>query len=199
MKKLFSLDPSATYNAGLPKPLQPAFMFNDYHRVQLQPGVNFDDSLHNRTIPGIERTLGFYVSVEHPAVLARSKDGVTVSLLELCNELFVRGTAESFLGKSVFRVNPDLVNVFRRWERTNWKYMFQMPKFMSKDMVAAKDEIIHTFVDYFRLPYEERSDYNQFIKDSEKLAKEIGFDEMDTAKIFMLHFWAYVLPPSIQI
>jgi hypothetical protein len=190
MKKLFALDPSAAHNANLPKPVQPAFMFNDYHRAQLQPGVNFDDLLHNRTIPGIERTLQFDASLDHPAVLARSKDGVTISLLALCNELFVRGTSEAFLGKAIFMVNPNLLNAFRRWERTNWKYMFQMPTFMSRDMIAAKEEIIDTFVDYFRLPYAERSDCNQFVRASEKLARDIGLCELDRAKLFMLHFWA---------
>jgi hypothetical protein len=120
-------------------------MFNNYHRVQLQPGASFDDLLNNRTIPSIEHTLRFDASLDHPAVLARSKDGVTISLLAMCNELFVWGTSEAFLRKAIFKVNPNLLNAFRRWERTNWKCMFQMPEFMSRDMIATKEEIINTF------------------------------------------------------
>lgn len=196
MKKLFALDPSAAHNADIPKPVQAAFMFNNYHRAQVHPGENFDDLLHSRITPGIECTFDFDNTPNHPAVLARSKEGISISLLDLCNELFVRGTAEAFLGKAIFRVNPNLLTAFRRWERTNWKYMFQMPKFMSGDMIAAKEEIINTFVDYFRLPFEERSDCNYFVRASEKMARDIEVCELDLAKIFMLHFWAYVSPGS---
>ncbi|KAF2818683.1 cytochrome P450 [Ophiobolus disseminans] len=190
MKKVFVVDPSAAHNADLPKPVAAAFMLNNYHRAQLLPGEDFEELLHNRLTPSMERTFDFDSTPNHPAVLARSKDSISISVLELCNELFVRCTAEATLGKSIFRVNPNLLNAFGRWERTNWKFMFQMPKFMSRDMIAGKDEIINTFVEYFRLPYEERSDCNYFVRASEKLAKDVGLCELDTAKIFLLHIWA---------
>jgi len=190
LNKMFSLDPSAPHNNGLPKPVMPAFHMNNYHRLQVHPGENFDDLLHNRIIPGILRTLDFDNTPNHPAVLARTESGIKISLLSLCNELFVRGTAEAFLGKAIWRANPHLLDAFRRWERTNWKYMFQMPEFMSKDMMAARDEIIQSFVLYFRIPAEERQDSNLFMKEAEKMVRDVGCNEQDTARIFMLHFWA---------
>jgi hypothetical protein len=190
LEKMFRLDPSAPHNANVAKPLMPAFAVNEFHRVQVRPGENFNDLLHNRFTPGITRCLDFDNTPDHPALLHRTKDAVTISLLELCNELFVRGTTEAFLGKAIWRVNPNLLRAFRQWERTNWKYMFQMPEFMSKDMMAARDEIIDSFVKYFRVPAAERSDCNLFMKEAERLVREVGVGELDMAKIFMLHFWA---------
>ncbi|KAH7136043.1 cytochrome P450 [Dendryphion nanum] len=190
VEKMFTLDPEAPHNRGQAKPLMPAYAVNELHRVQVHPGENFDDLLHNRFTPGITKCLDFDSALDHPAVLNRSKDSFTVSSLELCNELFVRGTTEAFLGKSIWKVNPNLLKAFRQWERTNWKYMFQMPNFMSGDMMAARDEIIDTFVRYFRLPKEERSDCNLFIREAERLIREVDISELDMAKVFMLHFWA---------
>jgi hypothetical protein len=190
VKKMFTVDTEAPYNKGLAQPLMPAFAVNELHRVQVHPGENFDNLLHDRITPGIARCLDFNNMPDHPAVLIRSKDRVTVSLLELCNELFVRGTTEAFLGQAIWKVNPNLLKAFRQWERTNWKYMFQMPYFMSGDMINARDEIIETFMRYFRLPQAERNDCNLFIREAEKLVREVGVCELDMAKIFMLHFWA---------
>ncbi|PVH94312.1 cytochrome P450 [Periconia macrospinosa] len=190
--RMFAVSLSAAHNADLPKPQAAAFVINHYLRLQVHPGENFDDLLHRRITPSIVRTLEFENFLDHPTILARSKEGVTVSLLELCNELFVHGTTDAFLGKAIWKVNPNFLDAFKRWERTNWKYMFQMPEFMSKDMILARDEIIKSFILYFRLSPEERSDCNYFMKAAEKMVKDVGCNEEDTARIFMLYFWAIV-------
>src|SRR4051794_6352247 len=91
-------------------------------------------------------------------------------------------------------MNPHLIKAFRQWERTNWKFMFQLPEFISKNMMAGRDEIIHTFVLYFRLPPEERKDCGYFMKPAEKMVRDLGCNEQHMAKIFMLQLWASVLP-----
>lgn len=165
-------------------------MINEYHRRQTKPGELFDDLLHRRSIPGIEQTLAAVIKGSSPSVVEKSTDGVTVSLLRMCTTIFASGTTNSFLGKKIWEVNPNLLDSFVLWERTNWKYMFQMPKVISGDMIQARDDIIKSFVEYFRIPAEGRRDGNYFTMSVEALMRDVGCNEKDMARVFMLHFWA---------
>ncbi|PWI72855.1 hypothetical protein PCL_09870 [Purpureocillium lilacinum] len=188
--KMFTINESSRHNIGMAHAQAPGNMINEYHRRQTKPGPLFDDLLHARTIPGIDQTLQDIVYRRSASVVGRSSDGATVSLLGLCTDLFLRGTTTAFLGQKIWEVNPTLLDSFALWERTNWKYMFQMPEIISGDMVQARDAIIGTFVKYLAIPASERSDCIDFVKSVEAMMRDVGVDERDMAKIFMLHFWA---------
>ncbi|TGJ84268.1 hypothetical protein E0Z10_g4481 [Xylaria hypoxylon] len=188
--KMFTLDESAKHNSNMAHPQAPAIMVNEYHRRQTKPGELFDDLLYQRTVPRIHESLEAISDGSNPSIIRQSADGVTVSLLRLCKDLFLRGTTTSFLGKRIWDVNPDLLDSFMVWERTNWKYMFQMPDIISGDMLHARDDIINTFVKYLRIPPEQRSDSNYFVKSIEAMMRDVGCNEQDMARVFMLHFWA---------
>ncbi|KAK5997452.1 Cytochrome P450 monooxygenase calL-like protein [Cladobotryum mycophilum] len=189
-EKMFTLDQSSKHNIGMAHPQAPSIMINEHHRRQTKPGELFNDLLHKRTIPGIDRSFQAIVNRSSSSVIGASTDSATVSLLGLCTDLFLRGTTTAFLGQKIWEVNPKLLDSFAVWERTNWKYMFQMPEFISGDMVQARNAIINTFVDYLAIPAAERSDCNDFVKSIETMMRDLGVDEKDMAKIFMLHFWA---------
>ncbi|KAI3324249.1 hypothetical protein HD806DRAFT_534565 [Xylariaceae sp. AK1471] len=150
----------------------------------------FDGLLHKRNIPGIHRALETVANGSSPSVVKQSTKGVTVSLLRLCMDIFLRGTATAFLGNKIWEVNPNLLDSFMVWERTNWKYMFQMPNIVSGDMLEAREDIINSFVAYLGIPREERSDSNDFVKSVEAMMRDISCSEQDMARVFMLHFWA---------
>jgi hypothetical protein len=188
--KLFTLDENARHNIGMARPLTPALMVNEYHRHLMKPGEPLDDLVHNRTIPRIKETLDSIANHDNPAIVSKSSDGPTVSLLELCGELFLRGTTTSFLGEKIWDVNPKLLDSFAMWERTSWKYMFQTPDILSRDMLNARDDIVKTFVMYLNIPREERSDSHDFVKAVETMGRDIGCSKQDMARVFMLHFWA---------
>ncbi len=189
-EKMFTLDESAKHNLDMGHPQAPAIMVNEYHRRQTKPGELFDDLLHKRTIPRVNESLKALSDGSNPSIIQKSADGITVSLLRLCMDLFLRGSTTSFLGKKIWEVNPDLLDSFMVWERTNWKYMFQMPDIISGDMLGARDDIINTFVKYLRIPAEERSDSNYFVKSTETMMRDVGCSEEDMARVLMLHFWA---------
>ncbi|KAJ3571853.1 hypothetical protein NPX13_g5238 [Xylaria arbuscula] len=188
--KMFTLDESARHNIDLAQPQAPAIMVNEYHRRQTKPGALFDDLLHQRLIPRVNESLKAVSSCSSPAIVQNSADGVTVSLLQLCTELFLRGTTTSFLGEKIWEVNPNLLDSFMVWERTNWKYMFQMPDIISRDMLQARDGIINTFVEYLTIPANERSDSNYFVKSIETMMRDVDCSREDMARVLMLHFWA---------
>jgi hypothetical protein len=49
-------------------------------------------------IPGIDQALEAVVDGSSPSIVGISDSGTTVSLLELCSTIFLRGTTTAFLG-----------------------------------------------------------------------------------------------------
>lgn len=198
-EKMFTVNPSSKHNKGMPSPQAPAIMINDYHRLQTKPGAQLDDLLYNRLIPAVDKALGAVIDGSSNSVVDNSGGVTTVSLLQLCTNMFVHGTTTAFLGNKIWEVNPKLLDSFKLWERTNWKYMFQMPDLISGDMLQARDDIIESFVKYLDIPEEQRGDRNDFVKSVEAMMRDVGCDKRDMARVLMLHFWAYFIPyPSID-
>ncbi|KAK8047542.1 hypothetical protein PG996_015606 [Apiospora saccharicola] len=189
-RAMFAIDASAQHNIGLRTPEAPAVMINEYHRQQTKQGELFDDLLHTRIIPEFEKELRCIIDGSSPSIVSRSSNGVVVSLLQLCTSAFQSSTTTAFLGRKIWEVNPNLLQSFMVWERTNWKYLFQMPALMSQDMLKARDDIINSFVSYLEIPETERDDRNFFVKSIETMMRDVGCNEKDMAKVLMLHFWA---------
>ena len=161
-------------------------MIDEYHRRQTKPGAMLDDLLHGRFIPEADRIL------EHLSS-GLTEDGVSsVSLLRICIDVFVGGMLTAFLGKKQMRdreANAAWVGSFLTWERTSWKYMFRMPKVLSRDTLGARDEMIRVFVRHLGVPPEERDDATYFVRETEGMLRDAGCSDEDIARVLVLHFW----------
>lgn len=188
--RMFALDPSAAHNAELPRPVEAAYMINEYHRRQTKPGAHFDSLFHGGLLPHIDATLDGAQAGASPAVRQKGGDGVTVSLFGLCVEFFLRGTITGYVGQKMWDVSPGLLDTFHEWERTNWKWMFQMPGLMSGDMNRSLNGLIDSFVAYLAIPAAERADANHFVQNVEAMMRDVGMSDKDMARILTLHFWA---------
>ena len=117
---------------------------------------------------------------------------LTLSLMDWTAEVFLRTTTETYWGKSVWKSGPDIPTSFFRWEATTWKYVYQLPRFLSRDMHTAKDQLIEAFTQYFALPTSDRADKSFFVELAEEELRDIGFGDNDIAKCHMLQHCAYV-------
>lgn len=189
---MFLVDESAKHNEGMAHALGPTAMIVEYHRMQNKPGGRLDDFLRESVVPSVDKCLhNLAKTVRDGNNKSQSNDDrFRISLLELCTQIFVHGTTTVFFGDKIWDVNPSFVESFELWERTNWKFMFQMPDFMSKDMVKAKDALIATFAGYLSIPTSERGDMCWFVKSVEGMLRDVGLEVGDMAKILMLHHWA---------
>ena len=121
---------------------------------------------------------------------ASSSEWVDVSLHDWISEIFIRTSTEIYWGKSVFRVAPQLVTSLRKWERCNWKFLYNLPTFLSKDTATAKNELIQGFTTYFGLPKSQRLDAMTPVGATEDDSRNLDFKDSDIAKINMLWHWA---------
>ncbi|KAL8956257.1 MAG: hypothetical protein Q9183_006362, partial [Haloplaca sp. 2 TL-2023] len=113
-----------------------------------------------------------------------------ISLFDLTSHIFIRSLTECYWGKKIFDLEPDLLNTFTTWEETNWKYVYQLPRFLSRDMYTARDSLVDAFTRYFGLPEKERKDANWFIPRAEKEMRDVGIEDHDLGRAHMLQHWA---------
>jgi cholesterol 7alpha-monooxygenase len=189
-KALFDHHPGASYNAGNGRPVSPTDMIIMLHQQQLHTGPRLDRLVREKVIAGILERLDFGRNPSRDAILAKTDTAYTVSLLKLCVDVFIGGTTEIFLGKTIWVVQPELLKWFMDWEHTNWKFLFQLPAILSRDMVAARGELVTTFTGYCQLPEGQRGDRSFFVKELEKMLREVGLSDEDMGNVMMLHYWA---------
>jgi hypothetical protein len=75
------------------------------------------------------------------------------------------------------------------WEKTTWKYLYQIPRAFAKENYEARQQINDTLEKYFELPVTERNDANFFVGAMEKELRESGLSGMEVARVSMLHLW----------
>ena len=187
-ESLFRSHPLASYNAGNPHPLSPTEMVIRLHQQQGHPGPRLDD-LMEKLLLSICKNLEFG-NESHSAVLNRSTEGYSVSLLKLCIEVFIGGTTDAIFGAAIRTLQPELFKWFMLWEHSNWKFLFQLPPVMSQDMLSAKRELIEMFARYCKLPADMRRDSSYFIEELEKILREVGLSDEEIGGFMILHYWA---------
>ena len=166
-------------------------MIQEYHRQQLLPGEKPNAMLEQRIYDRIKSFL-WYGNLSKNSNLPGNDTAGTlkVSLQELCAQMFIEGLTDAYLGHLIWEIRPDLLKSSLVWERTNWKYLYQLPGFMSKDMLHAKNEIVEAFSHYFKAPKEDRKDSVFFVSAVEQELRECDLSNEEIAQIFMLHHWA---------
>lgn len=170
--------------------LSPNQMVEEYQFHQLLPGEKLDD-ISKRFVDFLDEKLCWEEFQRNSTYVSRSSPNVvSLSLLDWTEELFIRTTTEVYWGKTIWKVAPNLINAFLRWESTTWKYVFQLPRFLSKDMYTAKDQLVDAFSTYFEKPREERNDANYFVSAAEDKLRITGLETQDIARVHMLQFWA---------
>lgn len=167
-------------------------MIEEYHSQQLLPGgqlnqivATFVDHLNDRV-----RWPSQNLRSHHSHVLEASSESVVVDVLGWTTNTFVLALTEIYYGKLMLEIAPDLLKTFHKWEQINWKFMFQIPRFMSEDMNATKSQLVDDFAAYFSRPKEQRCDANHFVKSVERELRTCGLDNEEIAKIHMLQHWA---------
>lgn len=164
---------------------------SQYHNRQLLPGSKeFEWLLQKNLIPGINNALTLEYMKKHLSGQDVAEGRIRVSLWDMCQKIFICDTGDAFFGTDLWTGNHDLFVSFAVWERKNWKFLYGMPKFLSHDMLSARDNIVAHYVRYFNIPPQDRSDASYYVKATEKMLRTIGCSDQDMASMFMLHFWA---------
>ncbi|KAJ6016993.1 cytochrome P450 [Penicillium sp. IBT 35674x] len=192
VNKLFTVDESASFNQRQPRPLPPIGMMVDTLRHHLAPGIMLDGFLDQNTLPLVRRAFDFEREVPHPALLGKKNGLKAISLEELCIEALITNVLEVFYGPVIWKLKPDFVHWFLLWERVNWKFLFNWPGILSRDMLAAKAEMTDMFEKYFSLPRSERPGAAPWMVVLEDNMRESNLTTEELARVLTLQTWAIV-------
>ncbi|KAL4766752.1 cytochrome P450 [Aspergillus nidulans var. acristatus] len=153
----------------------------DLYRQHISPGKELDSFVQGDIIPRIAAILS-------PTELGLSQGQTwTISLHRICAQALVNGIVRSYYGDIVLQILPDFAVRYMDWERSSWKFLMGLPRFLSKDMLAAKGDMINFFVEYFSLSPDERGHSNYWVSSVERLLRDLDLTIDEIARMFMLH------------
>lgn len=165
-------------------------MVEEYQMHQLLPGGKLED-VAKMFVKQLDRAVCWQgLTANSPHVLESSPESVKVFLLGWTEQVFISITTEIFWGKSIWKISPGLIDTFLKWENTTWKYVFQLPRFLSKDMYTARDQLIDAFTNYYGQANGNRADANWYVNKAEAEYRDLSFNDHDLAKVNMLQHWA---------
>ena len=145
--------------------------------------------MSERILPSLCRQLNFSKPC-HLAVGSRSEGSFSVSLLDLCIDLFIAEDTDIYFGPDLRQMQPELIGAFQDWEQCNWKFLFQLPDIFAQDMLQAKEFITESFTKFYQLPRHERPNLIFLIDAVEDMLREAGLSEDEMGKFTLLHYWA---------
>ncbi|KAL1653244.1 hypothetical protein SLS61_004121 [Didymella pomorum] len=186
---LFEVHESARYNTGFTKAGNVQERVQDFHKQQLHNGPRLEALMSEKIMPGLLRFLSFS-DPRHPAVTSRSASSVMVSLFDLCVYAIIAEDTDAYFGPKLREMAPGIVDAFVEWEYTNWKFVMQMPAFLSRDMLRCKATVVDAFEAYYRVPRSERPGASHFVVSLEDMLKEAGLTQKEMAMFTFLHYWA---------
>lgn len=154
---------------------------------QLLPGEKLEVLQHTFLI-SIQASLAWHKIPEN-SILSSTPDKKTVSLLSWCSEVLLSSATRIFFGPRLLEIEPGLLEAFSVFDANSWKLHYGYPRFLSRDLYAAKDKIHVALITYFKLRKEERPGASWLVHNFEAEMKRKGIEEKDIAAIFIAVYW----------
>ena len=182
--------PAEGYEPLHPNPMGKVLVHygNDIQHAQLLPGQRLEDLTHSflRLIQENMRWNHF----RETSVLKSNADEKVVSLHHWCLEVLVDSATRAFFGEYLLELEPSLTQTFKAWDENSWMMTYQYPLFLAKAAVQPRDRLINALTQYFEAPQEKRKGEVYLVRELEDEQRHAGLSNSDSARIFMIIYWA---------
>lgn len=173
-----------------PMNLSLAHLCLNFYRQQLHPGEKFD-VLQTIFLQKIDQSVVWekisdQILLSASAAAARTKK---VSLLGWCRTILLDAATRSFFDDRLLQINPDLLQNFFDFDDNSWQLTYKLPRFLCKEMYAAKKISVDTLLQYFQLPREERPTDAWLVQNLEAEMDNAGIGKADLATFVMMIYW----------
>jgi len=160
-----------------------------YHFKQLRPGPNLN-SLTSDFRDHMDDEIAPETLARQPAfVKAKRGDGYELGLLEWIEHVFFHSVTRIYWGQEFLNQSPNLLRSFREWEATNWKFLYNLPAFLSRDMNKAKADLQSAFTKFLAVPRSNRGNVISFVRGLEDELRDVGLTSEDIGRFSMLQHW----------
>ena len=162
---------------------------SDDRQLHLGEGVHREQLYHGEHL---EMMTAAYVKQIERSI---SADGTrVVSLRHWCAEVLGTAALVALFGEIIVDIEPRLLEVFGTFDSDSWMLTYKYPRFLGKEMHAAKDAQREAFMKYFKLRPEERKDAGYYIRTVEAKQRKAGMTDWDIATTAQMFFWGQALP-----
>lgn len=96
-----------------------------------------------------------------------------MSLYDFVSEILIRIGEESYFGKELHEVEPQMIDHFKVFDTLSWQVLYQYPSFLCGTMLNAKKKMQSAFERYFSMPIEARRNSAWMILQLEKDMKRL--------------------------
>ncbi|KAL9045993.1 MAG: hypothetical protein Q9214_001067, partial [Letrouitia sp. 1 TL-2023] len=182
---LWQLPPNSEKKTGNQRLLPPIQMIEEYHNHQLSPGGGRLDHLTEAFVAHLNTRISWQshdFETSRPYVIEASSKSATIDVLGWTSELFFNIMTKLYYGEFLLKSHPDMYHSFVQWEKSFWKLMYKVPRFMSKDLYTSRTHLVDIFTDYFRTPRSQRADANHFVSSAENELRNSGLADGEVAR-----------------
>lgn len=173
-------------------------MVAEYQRRQLRPGKNFE-ILAKSMVNHISSLLQWQsLGIGQNNIRRGPEKSLSFSLIEWTTYAFIRTTTEIYWGKKLFETDSSLLETYTTWEKTSWKYVFQISRVFSQDIYSTRDKPVKAVTAYFKIPQAERADAPWFTPITETETRDISLNKSNLKRAHISQHRAYI-DPSIPI
>ncbi|KAK9776049.1 putative Cytochrome P450 [Seiridium cardinale] len=148
-------------------------------------------SLGRKARDWINRQLDLSLLVREPPFSnPGSPIGIQLPLYEWTFYFFVRLGQYVYFGDALDRVNPNYASDYIVFDEVIWKMLYQYPKFLCRDMIVPRDQMMASLKSYFQIPQNQRRDQAAWIINAmEDEMRALGVDDENLAiVVFHLYF-----------
>ncbi|KAH7369586.1 cytochrome P450 [Rhexocercosporidium sp. MPI-PUGE-AT-0058] len=155
----------------------------------LHPGEKMD-TVSKIFLGNIEQLIPTYLS--DPRVIvgsSESGDGQIFSLYKWGRYVLADAGSKAFLGQEIFGIDPDFVQHYIDWENLSWKIPYQRPGFLSRDVRAAEEVLVQTFMKYYFLDSAERPNLSWLFNRMQSEQRHLGLTLHDAGATALIMLW----------
>jgi hypothetical protein len=146
------------------------------------------ETLQHVLLRRIEASLAWH-KIPEKITLSSTPEKKTVSLLGWCREVLLESATHAFFGDRLLEIEPNLLKIFSIFDASSWKLHYGYPRFLSRELYAARDKIHTALVTYLKLPKEKRPDAAWLIHGFETEMRRLGIEEEDIAAVMVPVYW----------
>lgn len=190
IKTIYSSLPNDKPGFPNPEGLSLGVLAQRMHVHQLHPGDNMV-ILQRKARDWINRQLDFRLLVEKPPFSnPGSSIDIQLPLYEWTSDFFVRLGQYVYFGDVLDRVNPNYAADYIVFDEVIWKMLYQYPKFLCRDMIVPRNQMMASLKSYFQIPQNQRRDQAAWIINAmEDEMRALGVDDENLAiVVFHLYF-----------
>lgn len=148
---------------------------HDDFKLQMHPGDHLK-SVETQFLGNIDRMMDFE-SISSSCVVASTEDSKTVSLWHWSWTVLSEAATQAFFGDAIFKVAPSGLDDFWTFNLEAWKIHSKYPRFAAPKAFNALERSIQAFIDYLRLPKQQRPGACWLVEQLERGMGELGISE----------------------